>query len=162
MTAEAMKCPKCGAQLTATIEGAGGRESVFALCPHCGERASLGRPTWDRRGMRAHDWVMAGFTLLGLVALVLESFSLFIFERMYADFGTTLPMLTELTLHFWLPAIFAAIAVALVAGGITLRVKAIPGGRWLFVAAIVTAFGGAVLCLAALYLPVFALAGSVR
>ena len=113
--------------------------------------------------LTALDWigvVLVGLGASGLVALSLVGRA---FAVMYADFGATeaLPVATRLALAPWCPPLLAAATVLVLAGG--LRPSASIGQRraWI-VGAFVFSLLGFALCLVGLYLPLFALAGSVE
>ena len=80
------------------------------------------------------------------------------FGKMFADFGGELPMLTRLFLG-WAPLVLAVISFVFVAG--TTRVSA----KWELVplvTAIVTTLLQPAIFLVAIYLPIFAIAGSIK
>jgi type II secretory pathway component PulF len=99
---------------------------------------------------------------LGMMALAVETASLHTFEKMFADFGGSLPGLTEFVLKVKLPAIFLGASVLAMLGGIVLRVKKLDGAIELLVVGVMLSCGGTALCLYALYLPVFTLADSIK
>jgi hypothetical protein len=82
---------------------------------------------------------------------------------MFQDFGSSLPALTELVLSSWfLPLLGVVPLILLAAGAIARPIATISVRRGLIVAAFIAGFGATALCLYALYLPVFQLAGSIR
>ena len=162
MTAEPMRCPKCGVQLSAAIEGAGASERVIAACRQCGERASLGRPMRTHAGMRVPDWILLGLSVPAIGLLLLETALLPTYAKMYADFGEALPVMTQLVLGYWLPGIFAVVALALLVAGVALKMRQIPLGRWLLLAAMLVGAAGNIVFWDAQYLPIFTMANAIH
>jgi hypothetical protein len=86
-------------------------------------------------------------------------FALFIapaYARMFADFGSALPPLTQLMLRSWPPWVLAILAVTLSS------VAMVVSDRWrnrLFIAAAVVGIGGGVCCLVAMSLVEVGFAG---
>ena len=154
---EPMKCPKCGAQLTAGLQGS----SVFIQCVECGHEMRVART--DRKGtLGGADIVALCFTALGVLALIGETLYLRTFEEMFRDFGGGLPAFTTLVLRVKLPAVLAGSGVALAVIGIALRLRSLPGAIEALIAAAVLACGGAALCLYAFYLPIYSIAGAIK
>jgi Zn ribbon nucleic-acid-binding protein len=156
-----MECPKCSASisLSATIESA---TQAKVVCAACGYSSSLALRRAAPEGMRPADWVLSGFTVLGMIGLAIETASLRTFARMFVDFGGALPLVTQFVFSSWLPADLLALSAVLLAAGIALRVKSIAGGRALLVGALILSCASIPFVLFALYLPLLGLAGSIH
>lgn len=109
-------------------------------------------------GLTAGDWI--GVILVGLCALFCFQFPFFVgpaFAKMYADFGSTLPALSELILTTWFPLMVglnpASVAFYAVAGEHPLKRR-----RALIVAAFVLGVIAVGVLLVGAYQPVFAVA----
>ena len=114
--------------------------------------------------LTALDWIAV--VLVGVGALFCIGFPFLIapaFAAMFADFGTreALPQLTRLGLTIWFPLMLglnpASIAFYALSGHHTLGRR-----RLLIVVAFVLSLLASGLCLAAMYAPVFALAGKIK
>lgn len=79
------------------------------------------------------------------------------YARMFADFGTALPRVTQLALTPWLPLALALGSFALVAASSRVTPKWLP-----IVVALVTLIAQPAVFLVAMYLPVVMIAGAVR
>ncbi len=84
------------------------------------------------------------------------------YRLMFSEFGSELPLLTQLVLSPWPPLAFAVISVGLVAGATLLRGASIGNRCALAVAAFVVALVGVAMCFLGVYLPIFQLANSIE
>jgi len=116
------------------------------------------------KGMRAADWILLGFALLGMLGLASETASLRTFAKMFEDFGGTLPLATQFVISTWLPVDLLVLVAVLAGTGVILRVKSIAEGvgRALLVVAVLASCIGVPLIMAAMYLPVISLAGAIN
>ncbi len=112
--------------------------------------------------LTALDWIaVAG---VGAGALFCFQFPFLIaprFAKMFADFGGPLPDLTQLGMTIWFPLLLglnpASVAIHALSGKHSLGKR-----RLLIVAAFLMALVASGLCLAAMYMPIFALAGKIK
>jgi type II secretory pathway component PulF len=105
------------------------------------------------------DWValaVAGFAILGLLAFPVGRFA-----AMFRDFDAALPPLTRFVLLPWSRVVMALPAVACLALGFRARHRPSARRTW-FAVAFVVGFLAAVLCLIAMYLPIFAIAEAIK
>ncbi len=83
------------------------------------------------------------------------------FQKMFEDFGGEIPALTRLALMPWFPLLLGLIPASMVAlalsGKPSLGVR-----RGLLVGAMVLSLSASGLCLCALYLPIFEIAGAIK
>ncbi|MFO0722199.1 MAG: hypothetical protein U1E65_00365 [Myxococcota bacterium] len=111
--------------------------------------------------LSAGDWI--GAVVGGLVTFVLFVFPIAIgptFERMFQDFGGTLPKVTELVLQIWFAPLLGVLPLGLLAFGLAqgpLRRR-----RLALVLAFLVGATELGLVIWAVYLPVFALAGRIE
>lgn len=116
-----------------------------------------------RSDLTALDWIAvavvlfpSGFLFLFPVAVAPA------FEQMFQDFGGELPTLTTLVLTRWVTPVLGLVPVTLAAAAILQPRWTLQRARLVTALAFVLALAGGAACFAALYLPIFALAGNVR
>jgi hypothetical protein len=115
--------------------------------------------------LTALDWIGAGLALM--TAAFPTALPLTVgpaFQGMFQDFGTAeLPTLTQLVLSSWFPPLLGLVPLVLLASVVVARpMLTTRARRGLIVGAFFAGFGASALCLYALYLPVFSLAGQIR
>jgi type II secretory pathway component PulF len=115
-----------------------------------------------RKILRIADVVAVGFNVLGLAVLGLQARSLPVFERMFEDFGGTLPGPTQLLLDLKLPIVAFFVCLALATAGVVLRVKGRMSGLVLLVASAALSGLSLTLFLVAMYLPMYGFAGTIK
>lgn len=79
------------------------------------------------------------------------------FVKMFADFGTELPLVTRLFIGPWAPLALAIAAFVFVVGTMRVSTKWVP-----IVVAIVTTLLQPAIFLIAMYLPIFSIAGKIQ
>lgn len=112
-------------------------------------------------GLTAGDWI--GVVLVGLCAVFCFQFPFIVgppFAKMFRDFGSALPPLTELGLTTWFPLMLglnpASVAFYAVAGQHSLKRR-----RALIVGAFVLGMIAVSVLVAAMYQPAFQIAGTL-
>lgn len=116
-----------------------------------------------RSDLTALDWI-------AVVAALFFSSALFLFPvvvapafaRMFQELGGELPWATRLVLAGWPTPLFGLVPVGLVGVALFQRRWSLGRARLLTVLAFLTALAGGAAAFAALYLPIFALAGNIR
>ena len=118
-------------------------------------------PPPDPERLAALDWLGIGVT--ALMTLRLVTFSLADWRGMFRDFGSVedLPLLTRTVLLPWSTLVLATPGVASIAMAVRVRRRHAQRRRWI-VAAVVSAFIGLAVFIAAIYLPIFTLADKIR
>ncbi len=113
-------------------------------------------------GFHVLDWI--GFVVSALCTVWMAYFALVArpaFQAMFADFGGQLPALTRFVLRPYVPPLLdvvpAGLLVAAVASRAPLDVR-----RYLVVGAFVIVTVVTALCVAAMYLPIWQVAGQIR
>ena len=115
-----------------------------------------------REGLTALDWI--GLVVAFLAASFCLAFPVAVlptFAKMFQDFGGTLPALTRLMFTGWLPALLGLAPLAPLALALDSK-RPVGARRALIVGAFVLALAADAVCLGAMYLPIFELAGNVR
>jgi type II secretory pathway component PulF len=134
------------------------------IAPLSGVEVSSPRETTVAEQLTPLDWFCAALASQGIMfCCYLAAFISPNFQKMYADFGGELPALTRLVLMPWvplflglIPAIMIAVALALV-GKSSLGVR-----RGLVAGAAFFSVAASGLCLHAVYLPLFSIAGAIK
>jgi hypothetical protein len=114
------------------------------------------------QGFTVLDWIgtlIAGSTIAGLILFPVSPF-----RAMFHDLGGSpddLPTLTRIALLPGFPLFLAAPALAMFALGFRTRRRLFERRMWI-VAAFSLACLGASLCLVAMYLPIFSVAGNIK
>ena len=80
---------------------------------------------------------------------------------MFADFGSTLPLLTQFALRPWVLVVAGSIPMALVLGGV-LGKRSEPEMVAICVIAVGAALGLVIAFAAAMYLPIIGIAGAIK
>jgi hypothetical protein len=107
------------------------------------------------------DWIGLGVACLLIVRLLAFAFGGW--RTMFRDFGSLdeLPWLTRIILGWWAPPALALPAIAALVMFYRRRRQQAERRRWLL-AAVVLSFVGLAVCIVAIYLPVFSLAGKLE
>jgi hypothetical protein len=99
---------------------------------------------------------------LGAIGLFLFPLASAPFAGMFKDFGNVeLPLLTRVALTTWFPISLGCLAAACAFLGVRMR-SSLPRRRALILVAVLSAAGGMIACVIGMYLPIFALAGSIK
>jgi hypothetical protein len=108
------------------------------------------------------DWIgvcVASFTALALFAFPLVGRT---FAATFRDLGTpSLPLLTQLALAVWFPPALGLLVAAGISVGV-FRADSLAARRAIIVGSFLLGAAAFALCLVALYLPIFELAGNVK
>jgi amino acid transporter len=118
-------------------------------------------PPADPQKLAALDWI--GLGAAGLLIVRLLAFGFGGWQTMFRDMGSLdeLPWLTRVTLLPWVPPVLALPVVAAVVMFWRCRRKQRGRRRWLL-AAVVLGCVAFAMCIVAVYLPIFTLAGKIR
>ena len=116
------------------------------------------------RSFSVLDWSGVAVVCKTIVALAsLPPYLAPRFSQMFADFGGTLPALTRwITSYPWLGPLAALVLAMLVAAGLAAPPLSLGSRRRLLVVAFLVAGGALALFVWGLYMPIFALAGSLK
>lgn len=120
-------------------------------------------PSSREEDLTAGDWVAV--VLTGLCVLFCFQWAFFMgpaFAKMFADFGSTPPALTELSLTVWFPLMLGLNPASVAFYAVSQRGAGLQRRRFFLVVSFVMGLAAAGLLLVGAYLPIFTLAGSVK
>jgi amino acid transporter len=127
--------------------------------PYAAPEAAAPPPSPEKLALL--DWMGIGIAALPTMRII--AFSLGGWRAMFRDFGALdeLPWLTRVVLLPWVPPVLALPAIVALFMVYRTRRRKAQRRQWI-VAAMILAFLGIGLCVVAMYLPIFDLAGKIQ